>query len=1043
MGLKIINREYTNAYTDDTTDWLLGNTGDLQRLNLLCKISAESNLSDTNKIQFEYPNKIKSISGTRWNHEGFDVGDSIIINFDILINDVYSTFFESAPLEILEILDTEMILDSDGTDFPIGSNSLPAEYTDTAGNNWRWENARVYTDKRPEGLEMFYNHLENADSDSFNLNSFIDGAFTKLRSIGLDTAVESVWQDMEPIGLQSGMSIIQPRIRYLGSGTAGGAFGDFELTSQTTKRLETERLGSTFVNWNSYRDKQSRSIPLTVTDPLDASVQSQTENLIQMSSLFIPGIVGYQFANQNQCFINNSLTTYNTDLDFNFTIRHNSTNVGTGNIRLVLMTFTGSGSTKVFQSKQIIEDWGNSYSLAGTFLTFNGVFNANIEAGKSYSIVVEFEKSNASFNPYYVDYTTINSNVSMRDPGSPGNNGGDTEDHEYLYEIELFYMISSLFEDISTFQDPVTPPSVVFDANSLTDNFKITAFPEVNNPNVLIENDMNHTKQLGNTGWFNENFDGLDNDFVVESVQYFDLSGNPFDQLDHTQPVKVRIEVSGVQNITSNTECGFGFSWIPTIEEDFKSNERPYHENTFVSTGGQFSSFNVGTSYPTAYPGFGYDGINMISENPSFVESSGNIIFECVFRPTAEFISHFESKDENDRNYVLWLSVADQTLQTNFSNRVSLLCAFDNMEQTIPPAGAYEDISNLFFEHGEDPSFPGLIEYDGFVEDDVLCHLPFRIDISQDLTFRKMTFGVQARKVSTGERFVLQNLPVDLTSFITDSSGIQQFDFDSIRGFKLVNGNNKNWVKIQRDDMADVGTSKAYNAYFAMKIRWEDWLSRADVPVDFYDNTELNDGFNNDWYHYINTTDYEIDFFVLIDVLRDGILQQHKNVWKFNFNDYDSNDLVNTDIKYFRHSDNTDITQPPVGGVPQGVILDTEFTRIEISYTRADASTWDLADSYAVTTLEIENGAGQFEHRQIGSVWLTEPDNPLKPIPGQTKLFLSLHDSDQTLKATCLVDPTLLENVARYKVTGRVGCFDGGFVPVGGLYEDLYEDLYE
>lgn len=1043
MGLKILDRKYTNAYTDEPTDWLLGNTGDVQKMNLICKVSAESKLSDENKIQFEYPNKIKSISGTKWNHEGFDVGDSIIINFDILTDDVYTTFYESSPLVILEILDTEMILDSDGSDFPVGSNSLPAEFTNTSGVNKRWENARIYTDKRPEGLELFYNHLENADSDSFNLNSFIDGSLTKLRSIGLDTAVESVWQDMETIGFQSGMSVFQPRIRFVGSGDAGDSFGDYELTSQTTRRLNVRRLGHLYTNWDSYQDKESRSIPITINNPLDSSVKSQEEGLVGMTSVFEPGIVDYRFMNSDYCFVNNSQTTYNTDIDFDFAIRHNSTNVGTGNIRLVLMKFQGSGSTKLYESKQIIKDWGNSYSLAGTILSFNGIFNATIEAGKSYSIVVEFEKTNSEFQPKYVDYTTINSKISLIDPSGSGNNGGDTEDHEYLYEIELYYIISSFFEDISTFQDPIIQPSVLFDANSLTDNFKIVAFPEVNNPNILIENDMNFTKQLGNTGWFNENFDGLDNDFVVESVQYFDLNGNPFDQIDYTQPVKVRIEVSGIQNISSETECGFGFSWIPTKEEDYKSNLRPYHENTFVSVGGQFSSFNVGTTYPNVYPGFGYDGINIVSEHPSFTESSGNMVFECIFRPTPEFMSHFENKDENDRNYILWLSVADHTLQTNFSNRVSLLCDFNNMEKTIPPAGLYEDIENLFFEHGEDTSFPGLIEYDGFVEDDVLCHLPFRIDISQDLTFRKMTFGVQARKVSTGERFVLQNLPVDLTSFVTDSNGVQQFDFDSIRGFKLVNGNNKNWVKIQRDDMADVGSSKAYNAYFAMKIRWEDWLSRADVPVDFYDNTELNDGFNNDWYHYINTTDYEIDFFVLIDVLRDGILQQHKNVWKFNFNDYDSNDLVNTDIKYFRNSDNTDITQPPVGGVPQGVILDTEFTRIEISYTRADASTWDLSNSYAVTTLEIENGAGQFEHRQIGSVWLTEPDNPLKPIPGQTKLFLSLHDNDETLKATCLIDPALLENVARYKVTGRVGCFDGGFVPSGGLYEDLYEDVYE
>ncbi len=1042
MGLKIIDRIYNNSFTDEPTDWLLGNTGEWQKLNLKLKISAQSDLSSQNTIQFEYPNKIKSTSNTQWNREGFDVGDSIIINFDVLLNDLYFTTFTSNPLEIIEILDTEMILDSDGSDFPVGSNTLPSQFTETNGDSIRWENARIYTDKRPEGIEVLLNHLENSEIDALKLESFIDGSLTKFRSINLGTMAEGVWEDMEAIGNQSGMSVDNYRIRYLGSGTAGGSFGDYVLQNPYSGILTT-KIYSTGLTFTSYQNFESESIPINVSNNLDSSVQSQQRNIIGMTNPFVIGTVQYQNANENQCFINNSLTSYNTDVEINFSMRLDSTNDNSvsDEIRLVLMEFSGSGSTKNYVTKTIINSWSNADSLVGQVLNFNGDFNLNVQSGRSYAICLEYYHL-AQTLPRSIEYTVFNSNINLKDPNNTGTSIQDTEDHEYLYEVEFYYMISSIFEDISNFEDPITPPSYVFDAKSLTDNFKIIAFPEVNNPNISIENDMNNTKQLGNTGWFDENFNGLENDFNVESVQYFDLSGNPIDQIDHTQPTKVRIEVSGVPNITNQTECGFGFSWVPINEEDYKYKELPFHKNIFVSSGGNFPSFHVGSTYPFSYNGFGYDNIQMRSENPKFIESSGNIIFECVFRPTIEFTSFFDSKDINNRNYIVWLSLADQSLVTNLSDRVSLLCAFNQMEQTIPPAGIYENIENVFFEHGEDPSFPGVFEYNGFIEDDILCQLPFRIDISQNLTFRKMTFGVQARKTTTGETYTLQTYPVDLLSFPTDSNNVQQFDFDSIRGFKLVEGNNKNWVKIERDELGDVGSSKKYNAYYALKIRWEDWLSRAGVPSDFFDSTQLNNGFNNDWFHYINTTDYEIDFFVLIDVNRNGLLQQHKNVWKFNFLDYDSNILIDKEMRSYKQSDNTETTQFPVDGFPELVILN-EMTRIEIDFTRNDGSTWDITQSYSVVTLEIYKGSGQFEQRQLSSVWLSEPDNPLKPISGQDKLFLSLHNSDETLRATCLVDPSFLEDVSRYKITGRVGCFDGGFSPNGGLYEPLYESLYE
>ena len=62
---------------------------------------------------------------------------------------------------------------------------------------------------------------------------------------------------------------------------------------------------------------------------------------------------------------------------------------------------------------------------------------------------------------------------------------------------------------------------------------------------------------------------------------------------------------------------------------------------------------------------------------------------------------------------------------------------------------------------------------------------------------------------------------------------IQQISINDIRGFKVVSGNNKNWLKINRETSLDAGNEVGYKCFFATKIRWEDWIVRSGVPAEF------------------------------------------------------------------------------------------------------------------------------------------------------------------------------------------------------------------
>ena len=442
----------------------------------------------------------------------------------------------------------------------------------------------------------------------------------------------------------------------------------------------------------------------------------------------------------------------------------------------------------------------------------------------------------------------------------------------------------------------------------------------------------------------------------------------------------------------------------------------------------------------------------MDTQNIRFSQSADLVIFEADFIPTPEFFSVFDAKDEGDRNYILWVSVADSRLDFNLSDRVNLLADFRSLERSIPNAGAYPNIENTFIEHPNNETSIGTTNLQAIVQDDILARLTFEIPSDGSTVFRSMTFGIEASNVNTGDTYELDANAVDLTAFPIDANGTQQFNFNSTRGFKLNQGNNKNLFSINRLANLDTNGFNAFIAFFGFKIRWEDWLVRNNVPGVFFKAAELNQGLNNDWLQYLETSGYEINFFTEIVASVNNEILEYKNTWAFSFVDYDSNEDISVQHNYFRDSDNTliNVGTDPETFRPLGVILSNEPTRIEIEFTILDAGTWDISNTYGVMTIEIDNGQGQLSQCQISSIYETETSNALRPLTGETMLKVGIDGTNKVATISALIDPDLLTDGSRYRITGRIGCDPEAMVttpttPIDtGIYEEQqYSPEYE
>ena len=675
----------------------------------------------------------------------------------------------------------------------------------------------------------------------------------------------------------------------------------------------------------------------------------------------------------------------------------------------------------------------------GVKFTYGHLDNDNVTSNNLSSFI---DGTFTQFLREDTDTLAINTKVSMNAIGNQSGMsiafcnikylGSRNYNIEHIYEIEVVYMLSPFFEDVSTFENN-TPPAVVFDANCITDNFEVIGYPVYNNPNIEIKNELSNTDKLGNTGWFDENYNGLDNDFVISSITYQNLAGDTVTQLDYANPIKVTAVIDGVKNISGQTKCAYGFAWIPIEESIYKQNEYPFYKNVKMNTGGDVATFqdvfNVSNALDvTVRNGYSIDSAQMNVQNVRFSNSAADqITFEAEFQPNAAFTSQFTDLDITERNYILWISVADQTELVNKSNRVSLLLDYSQLDTFIAPVGAYDGMTIDFLNHTQDENSVANVCGDDYrIEDEILARVKFQIDTATGTDIpipTALTYGIIVERNSDGLTYELDNYRIDLTQYPDPT----QYNFSASKGFKLIAGNDKNFIKVDYYPALDSGTKLGVQGLYGFKIRWEDWLKRINVPAeieqDFYDNTKLNNGINNDWFQWLSNSGYSMYFVVYVDATLNNVSVRYKNTKPLDFVDYNDNSNVNVTFTYIRESDGSILNggTDPVTGTPLGVILDNELIRLRIDYEKIVGNWGALANIYAISSVEVDGGAGQLEYRQLSSIIGSEGDNPLLPIPAATFLDLSLPAAN-ILRAECLIDSNLLIDATRYKITGREGC---------------------
>ena len=592
------------------------------------------------------------------------------------------------------------------------------------------------------------------------------------------------------------------------------------------------------------------------------------------------------------------------------------------------------------------------------------------------------------------------------------------------FQMQFVFMATPLFETVNDFTT-LTNKSFT-NTECITDFFKIDLLPQFSNPNIKISTNNNDIQLLGNTGWFEENYNGGTNNYSINSVTLTNSFGVPITGIDASGETNFTININHA-GASASSEYKLGFIHTPADTSIFSSLTTPFHENVLYNGLSDTTTLQTSTLGATFTGYSNAIGAQMDIEFISLSINSGITTIKGKFKPNAAFGTYMSGFATADLGYLVWVSVADDTLATSLSDRVSLIAQTSTFKTSTVATQEF-DVTNTFLNHAQPITQVGVTNYEGCLEDEVIGRSIILVDTANNETINEVKLTIEGFNVANGSSFILESTPYNTSQFPKDASGVQQINIDTVRGFQMASGVDKNAVKIYRSPIDDTGTKKAYRCNYAFRFRWEDWISNSNVNSALFDSNELNDNLNNDWSTKDDFTNWKLRYNVNLVVDRNGTIINTKNSYDFAVRDYDESSIWDGAITTYNEAKTTSLYLGlNADNIRQNAILPTANTLIEADFDLENLleDVGDVAKYYGVIRLEEYRNGGLFQIKMLSSI-LTNvtTGNILIPLTGETGTKIT-KVSTTKIRLECLIDFNDLNfNQSQYKISARLGCHE-------------------
>lgn len=522
---------------------------------------------------------------------------------------------------------------------------------------------------------------------------------------------------------------------------------------------------------------------------------------------------------------------------------------------------------------------------------------------------------------------------------------------------------------------------------------------------------------LGNTGFFDENYGGYDNDFNVTELVYTDVNSlATVNELNIKSRTRVNFKLTSQNNFFSvNDPLVIYHSYLPTFNNYNKS------PNDYIDTW-IYAQHSIIIDGLTTSSGIIYNA------SADFVSSSEvNVEFEI------EFTNDQQAILEEGLPYRLACEVGDGLNQIR---NVTLNVDLDTYSED-------DNITGLIIsdEFGFNPYWKFIFPenllftvYKGWNEDEFVSYHRFGVNrsVSKDAKILGASAKLIAFNNTTGDYFELQNENLDLSNQISapvntvnsNPFEIQLINDSRTRGYNLPNGDEFNLLLFETYD--NDGTYQFYEWRVGFKINWQYWISLPNADTVFINTSDEFNGLNNRTSNYSMNKDYSIR--VLWEFEMEGLNddgEKGQTTYEFISQEFDIFD--------FDEQDNDPTTWD--------CEIVTDFNdSIDIDAPTKVTATFTPQPPYIISDPSVWWGEVRIEETQQPSflndvITTTKPianNNRLIPLTGETQLKKTLVSN--TLVFECLIDNSKILNT-NYNLTGRLANMDEPIPPATWIFQ--------
>jgi hypothetical protein len=574
-------------------------------------------------------------------------------------------------------------------------------------------------------------------------------------------------------------------------------------------------------------------------------------------------------------------------------------------------------------------------------------------------------------------------------------------------------------------------PSYFFNLNCLKYVYNLQALYVYTNPSEYQQ--VIEYSDLGNTGWFNEKFNGIPTNYSVNDVVYTRwASGSIIPNLELTSAIQtVTFTIDNTTDspfVDLSTKFVINFAKAPYDITEYQSNTKTQAENFVFDRALQ----TVGDPDVTG-DNFG-TGYQVFSEVSVAFVSATQIAITCKIEFGADALDVIN--DSELPTYSIWVAIQNEALDTEVADKVALLVDLD--EYFIDTSDPTMIISeSLFLKHYQsDPDTEGNSSLDVFPEDECTAYSRFYIDKNgredDTILLKSIQLKIKAKNSVTEEEFTMDQQSFDLSTSLL-VSGVQYMDIQLNRVFHVPSTEILKKIKVTRRSDLDGADLYFYEVYFPFLVRWEYFIALASVNSDFFDITEPNNGLNQFWHRFTELTDWGLYYEMRILATKNDELLAFTSENQITSNDWDSNaGWLPNSIKAYDIATGDELFDSVAG---KKYIFGYQNTRIEALFTWTGGAI-SLSDYVVNFGIESYEGTGINERTRMSSFWASDADTWFQSIDGSSKTVLSLVGAD-TVKAEVYVDFTKIPDKPIFKIAARL--YDTTITPV--TVNKIMEDL--